>query len=103
MVLNFPIMADYTYIYADGVNIFATHGHRHNLENLPPLAKGDVLLHGHTHVLKCEPFGNGNLYLNPGSASLPKEGNPRTYMTFEDGTFTVKELDGSTVFAKSLK
>ena len=103
MVLNFPIMADYAYIYADGVNIFATHGHRHNLENLPPLAKGDVLLHGHTHVLRCEPFGNGNLYLNPGSASLPKEGNPRTYMTFEDGTFTVKELDGSTVFAKSLK
>ncbi|MBR4123529.1 MAG: phosphodiesterase, partial [Clostridia bacterium] len=36
MVLDFPILADYALIEADGVRIFATHGHKFNLENLPP-------------------------------------------------------------------
>ena len=28
MVLQFPIMAEYAYIYIDGLTIFATHGHK---------------------------------------------------------------------------
>ena len=41
--------------------------------DLPPLAPGDILLHGHTHVPAWTDFGQGNLYLNPGSVSIPKE------------------------------
>ena len=61
---------------------------------LPPLKKGDVLLHGHTHVPAWEPFGEGNLYLNPGSVSIPKNGSARSYMTLENITFTWKTLPG---------
>ena len=100
MVLEFPILADYAYLSLDGLTVFATHGHHHNTQTPPPMAKGDILLHGHTHVLKCEGFGNENTYLNPGSVALPKEGNPRTYMVYENRLFTVKTIDGETVFAK---
>ena len=101
MVLEFPILADYAYLSLDGLTVFATHGHHHNTDTPPALRKGEILLHGHTHVLKCVEFGNENYYLNPGSAALPKEGNPRTYMVYENRTFTVKELDGSVVFEKN--
>ena len=101
MVLEFPVMADFALIEADGVRIFATHGHKFNLQNLPPLKRGDVLLHGHTHVLCAVPFGNENWYINPGSVSLPKEGNPKTYMIYENRCFTVKTFDGEVVLEKS--
>lgn len=100
MVLNFPILADYAYLSLDGLSIFATHGHHHNTQTPPPLSRGEILLHGHTHVLKCEEFGSENFYLNPGSAALPKENNPRTYMVYESRTFTVKDFDGNTVLEK---
>ena len=100
MVLEFPILADYALLSLDGLTVFATHGHHHNTQTPPPMAEGDILLHGHTHVLKCEGFGNGNTYMNPGSVALPKEGNPRTYMVYENRTFTVKSIDGAVVFEK---
>lgn len=94
MVLEFPILADYAYLSVDGRSIFATHGHTHNLKNLPPLKKGEILLHGHTHVPAAEPFGDGNLYLNPGSTSIPKEGSPKSYLLYENGVFTFCDLFG---------
>ncbi len=102
MVLDFPILADYAYLSLDGLSIFATHGHRHNTATQPPLRQGEILLHGHTHVLTAQEFGNGNLYLNPGSAALPKEGNPRTYMIYENRTFTIKTFDSKTVSVTKL-
>ena len=101
MVLNFPILADYSYLSLDGLSVFATHGHHHNTATPPPLREGEILLHGHTHVLKCEEFGNKNWYLNPGSAALPKEGNPRTYMVYENRRFTVKTFDGASILEKT--
>ncbi len=101
MVLNFPILADYAYLSFDGLSVFATHGHHHNTTTPPPMRKGEILLHGHTHILKCEEFGEGNFYLNPGSVALPKEGNPRSYMLYEDRCFTVKSIDGEIIFKKS--
>ena len=101
MVLEFPILADYAYIFDGSLRIFATHGHKFNTKTPPPLMKGDILLHGHTHVLKNEDFGNENVYLNPGSVSLPKEGNPKTYMIYENGTFAVYDFNKKLVFSRS--
>ena len=75
--------------------IYATHGHVYNTAHLPPLQPGDILLHGHTHVPAWQAFGEGNLYLNPGSVSLPKENSPHSYLTLEGGKFLWKELDGT--------
>lgn len=93
MVLDFPIMADYAVICAEKTVIYATHGHKFNKDNMPPLKKGDILLHGHTHVPVCEKFSE-NYYLNPGSVSIPKEDSERGYMTFDGTEFLWKNLDG---------
>ena len=94
MVLDFPILADYAVLPVGRRLVYATHGHVHNLKNLPPLAPGDVLLHGHTHIPAWTEFGKGNLYLNPGSVSIPKEGSAHSYMTLEGETFLWKTLEG---------
>ena len=102
MVLDFPILADYAVFPVGNTLIYATHGHNFNTKTPPPLQHGDILLHGHTHVPTWTPFGDGNLYLNPGSVSIPKEDSPHSYMTLEDGTFTWKELDGTVYHTLSL-
>ena len=98
MVLSFPVMADYCILPVGEKLVYATHGHIYNKMNLPPLAPGDVLLHGHTHVPAWESFGDGNLYLNPGSLSIPKENSPHSYMTLEDSIFQWKELASGEVY-----
>lgn len=94
MVLSFPILADYAYISVDGLSIFATHGHNFNTEKRPPLRKGEILLHGHTHVPVVVPFGDENIYINPGSASIPKENSPKSYMIYENRRFSFRTLEG---------
>ena len=98
MVLEFPVLADYAVLPVGQRLIYATHGHIYHVKNLPPLAPGDVLLHGHTHVPAWTEFGQGNLYLNPGSVSIPRENSPHSYMTLEGNTMQWKELESSAVF-----
>ncbi len=93
MVLEFPILADYGFFYERGRMIFLTHGHVYHEGHLPMLKKGDVLLHGHTHVPACR-VHETYVYLNPGSVSIPKEGSKHGYMTYEDGKFCWKDLNG---------
>ena len=96
MVLDFPIQADYALFDLDGVTAFVTHGHLFNLDALPPHKDGDLLIHGHTHVLTVQEK-DGMTYINPGSAALPKEGNPKSYMIYENRVFTIKTLEGETI------
>ena len=98
MVLEFPVLADYAVLPVGRRLIYATHGHIYHVKNLPPLAPGDVLLHGHTHVPAWTEFGQGNLYLNPGSVSIPKENSPHSYLILEGNTMQWKELESSAVF-----
>ena len=95
MVLEFPILADYCILTVGNRLIYATHGHHFHLDSLPPLQPGDVLLHGHTHIPAWETFGAGNLYLNPGSVSIPKAGSQNSYMSLQDKSAVWKSLDGA--------
>ena len=94
MVLNFPVLADYAVLPMGQRLVYVTHGHVFNLNHLPPLAPGDILLHGHTHVPAWTNFGQGNLYLNPGSVSIPKENTAHSYMTMEGGNNTYIQSEG---------
>ena len=94
MVLAFPIMAEYALLTVSDRIIFATHGHRFNEQNLPPLHDGDVLLHGHTHIPGCVRHET-YVYMNPGSVSIPKENSYHGYMTVENNVFFWKDLDGT--------
>lgn len=101
MVLNFSIMSDFRYIEADGLRIFATHGHHYNQVTPPRMSKGEILIHGHTHIPKCEKFGD-NYCLNPGSISIPKGGFKPSYIIYENRIFTIKDFDGDVIFQLSL-
>ena len=96
-VLQFPIWADYALLAEGKKMILVTHGHLFNLDKLPPLHEGDILLHGHTHVPACE-ARDGVTYLNPGSLAIPKEGSPYSYMTLENGVFLWKELETGEIY-----
>lgn len=101
MVLDFPVMADYMVLSEEGLVIYCTHGHIWNAQNLPPLKQGDVLLHGHTHILKAEKE-EGRWILNPGSVSIPKEGNPPSYAVLESGIFRIRDFEGNTIMEADL-
>lgn len=96
MVLDFPVMADYCVILEGNRTIYATHGHVYNEGHLPPLKEGDILIHGHTHVLRAEKKEHYTI-LNPGSVSIPKEGNPPSYAILENGDFRIKGFDGQVI------
>lgn len=103
MVLEFPVLAEYALLFLEGRQIFVTHGHVYNTKNPPLIGSGDVLIHGHTHIQTVD-TSNGYAYINPGSVSLPKEGNEPSYMVYEDGIFRIKTLDGEKIqFEYSIK
>lgn len=102
MVLEFPVLADYAILYLGKRMIFVTHGHVFNEKSLPPLKKGDILLHGHTHVPVCREHETYT-YMNPGSVSIPKENSWHGYMMLEDGQFTWKDLSGAVQMEYTVK
>ncbi|MBR5228273.1 MAG: phosphodiesterase [Firmicutes bacterium] len=91
MVLNFPLMNTYEIVEADGIKLFATHGHHYSPDNPPPFVEFDVLLNGHTHISMLADCGD-YYYANPGSVSIPKGGTTHSYMICEDRMLTIKNL-----------
>ena len=94
MVLTFPILADYALLHVDGFSMFLTHGHHFSIDAPPALREGDCLVGGHTHIAGFTPFGNKNLYINPGSPSIPKENTAPSYLIYENGCFSLRDLSG---------
>ena len=92
MVLAFPVMADYAALFIDGHTVCVTHGHTHGEDAPPPLAPGDILLCGHTHV-PCLRRHQGFTYVNPGSVSIPKNGSAHSYCMLEKGLMTWINLE----------
>ena len=63
------------------------------------MQKGDILLHGHTHVPKCEDNGSF-IYMNCGSVSIPKENSPHSFMTLYNGEFLWKNIETNETYNK---
>lgn len=101
MVLEFPILADYSVLLLGEHLLYATHGHKYLPENLP-LQSGNLFLQGHTHVPMCIEK-NGILCLNPGSVSIPKEHSHHQYMLYENGVFLWKDFAGTITNRKILE
>lgn len=91
MLLEFPMMSDYAIVLDNGHRLFLTHGHIFSPEKLPYLSKGDFFFSGHTHerVLKEK---DGVTICNPNSASLPKDGNPASFVVYENEKITFYNL-----------
>ncbi len=81
--------------------LFFTHGHIFNLDNVPNLPKGSVVFHGHFHI----PFikeKNGIIVVNVGSVALPKENHPNTYATYENGKISILNFDNEIILELQL-
>lgn len=93
MLLDFPVLSDYALIVDNGKRLFLTHGHIYNEEKLPK-GKFDYFVYGHTHLWKLEKV-NDTVICNTGSITFPKGGNPPTFATYQDGTMSIYNLDGT--------
>ena len=104
MVLSFPCMADTASVCDEeqGISIYMSHGHIYSPDKLPGgMPQRSAFLYGHTHILAAERRG-GVLCLNPGSVSIPKGGNPKSYAIYDSGIFTIKTLEGEILVSEGL-
>lgn len=99
MLLKFPMMAPWQQVLTPTQRLFMTHGHLYNPDNLPPLATGDVLVYGHTHIPVAEKRGD-TFHFNPGSVSIPKGGFPASFGMLEGNKLQVLALNDQRVIAE---
>ena len=97
MVLDFDVLTQGKTLQDGDLILYLHHGHH----DLPDLAPGTVVLYGHTHIVEHHEE-NGLYVFNPGSVTIPKGGNPPTYMLYENRTFTAYDLAGGIIFKKSV-
>ncbi len=93
MLIEYPMMETYSIVVMEDRKIFLSHGHIYNPEELPPMNAGDVFAFGHIHIPIAEKQGEVFI-LNPGSTTLPKEGNPKSYGLIYENKIEVKSFDG---------
>lgn len=93
MLLNFPILSDYSLLIDDGRRLFLTHGHIYNEQHMPTL-RTDAFVYGHTHLWKLE-RQEGTVVCNLGSVTFPKGGNVPTFGLFDGGRLSIHNLDGT--------
>lgn len=85
----------------NGKNIYFTHGHKYNIENIP-YEDFDILIYGHIHQGFIQEK-EGYLFANPGSISLPKGGTEHSYLILEENQITLKDVDGKILQEYKLK
>ena len=79
----------------DALKFLLTHGHIYNYHNLPDVDY-DILLSGHTHVPVLTQIDH-EIYVNPGSISLPKGDFDKSYAIYEKNKITIHEIDGKVI------
>jgi putative phosphoesterase len=102
MLLHFPIMADYSELFADDKLFFLTHGHLWNEEHMPDLPAGSIIAHGHTHIAVLKKMPGDITIFNPGSISLPKNTIIHTFGFFDGNSLSIRELDSGKIFTPAL-
>lgn len=100
MLLAFPITAPWQQILLEQGRLFLTHGHLYHPDSAPPLAAGDALVYGHTHIPVAERREDGITLFNPGSASMPKGGFTASYGMLDDAVLSVHALENDAVIAR---
>lgn len=91
--LAFEIEDGFRLLNVDGVKMYLTHGHMNDL--LPKRDLDSILITGMTHEYSME-----KKYINPGSLSLPPEGQKHTYIMYEDHSFYLFDIDKNHLLQK---
>lgn len=84
-----PDIPEDEYIYTAGKKIWLTHGHKYQvkwgvdiLREMTADNKADIIIYGHSHVYS-EKRVNTQLFLNPGSVALPRDGKYGSFAIIE--------------------
>ncbi|MDO6684889.1 MULTISPECIES: phosphodiesterase [unclassified Agarivorans] len=89
---KFPIMAEYNQLLLDSRKVFLCHGHTFGPSHLPPLAAGDILVSGHSHIPQAH-LESQHYLLNPGSVAIPRQDWPASYALITEQQLQVLKLD----------
>ena len=54
------------------------------------------MFYGHFHTCFIKKYDN-QLFVNPGSITLPKENTPHTYVIMDDKDIEIRDVDGKVV------
>ena len=101
MISEFPLQENIK-MKANGYNLFFTHGHKYNMDNLPPIGIDvDIMFYGHFHV-NCIEEKDGITFVNPGSISLPKQNTEHGYAIFDENKIILKDVDGNIIKEKNI-
>jgi len=106
MLMQFPLLSDYTFVVDDGIRMFCSHGHIYSPEradgtiavegsSLPKIAGPAAVFYGHTHIQVLEKNKAGILVCNPGSTSLPKAGSAAGFAVYENRQVTLYDMAGT--------
>ncbi|MGY5453193.1 phosphodiesterase [Agarivorans sp. MS3-6] len=88
---DFPLLADYNQLLMAKRKVFLCHGHNYGPEKLPPLAEGDILVSGHSHIPQASKVSK-HFLLNPGSVSMPRQSWQASYALITEQQLQVCRL-----------
>ena len=91
-ISDFPMIPELEYLPIDDLNLYFTHGHIYNIDNHNKFSENSILIYGHLHIPFIKKQEN-KYFMNPGSISLPKDGNLPTYMIYENRKFTIYNIE----------
>lgn len=91
---------EYIELEINGVKFFFSHGHKYNMDNVPPT--GDVVVYGHFHTgFIHEEYGV--IFANPGSISLPKNNTEHSYLIIDEKELILKNVNGEIIERRKYK
>ncbi|MCR5491641.1 MAG: phosphodiesterase [Bacilli bacterium] len=95
-LLHFPLQ-DCRVVFLNGYRVDMIHGDLLT-QDLLQIERGDILMYGHSHVYMLKK-SDGVVFMNPGSTSFPKNGNPATYGVMEGAHLEIRNLDDDLTLA----
>jgi len=93
MISEFEIQ-DNVELTINNKKIFFTHGHKHNIDNIPEGI--DVLVYGHFHTGFIKEK-DCVIVVNAGSISLPKENTANSYLVIDDNEIKLFDVEGNVI------
>lgn len=100
LISNFKIINKLGLITTNNVDIYLTHGHIYNEDNWD--RTNSILIYGHLHKPFIKEFKN-NIYINPGSISLPRNDIGPTYLYYDEKQFIIYDINDHEIAKKVLK
>jgi len=93
-LLQRPLLSPYAFVWWNGKSILMAHGNAfERFRSLALQSGADLAVYGHTHVASVV-REEGTLFVNPGSASLPRGRDPASAALVDDDGIVIFTLDG---------